>query len=64
MADEVAGEPHGLRHSHVQEEGCSTILLCRRGDEVGAHIFDDVNAVVSKQVDVNRECHSSALRPE
>ena len=53
--DEGAGRSDGARHRHRQEERAAFRACRLRGDEIRAHIFDDVDAVVREQDGVNGE---------
>src|SRR5262245_58673890 len=59
--DEGAGGADRLRHSHRQEEGGAIAARRLGGDQVGAHVLDDVNAVVRKQSGMNRESYGGVL---
>src|ERR1700733_10648693 len=58
---EVACEANGLWHGHVQEEGCTSVLLRRRGDQIGPCILNNVDATVREQLKVHRKRFSGAF---
>src|ERR1700674_989408 len=53
--DEGAGRAHRLRHRHRQEERRALAARRLRGNQVGANVFDDVDAVVRQQDRVDRK---------